>query len=82
MKRFSVLCLTIILIFCLSGCFYTSRDMKNACSDAYDEGYRDGYEEGQDDGYNSGRDSGFDSGFTEEYAYGYEDALSDYYIVP
>lgn len=82
MKRFFAFCFTIITIFCLSGCFYTSRDMENARNNAYDEGYRDGYEEGWDDGHSSGKDGGFDSGLTEGYAYGYEDALSEYHIIP
>lgn len=87
MKKLLALCLAIVVLFSLSGC-YTREDIETIRYNAREEGYWEGYGEAQEkyyderfnEGYGEGWDAGYDSGLETGFDNGYIEALDKYGI--
>lgn len=72
MKKFIVVALSVLLLFC-SSCGISQLEYEEAVSDARQEGY----DEGKDVGYDEGYAEGYDEGYSEGESYGYETGFSE-----
>ena len=77
MKKLLALCLAIVVLFFLSGC-YTREDIETIRYNAREEGYNDGWNEGYEEGVEVGEENGRYEGYLEGYQDGCTDTLYDY----